>query len=416
MPDKIPYLFERNDALYFRRRVPKRFHALAGCTEWKAALGRRKGGLTQTLLELRLLAETTDAALAALHRNETVSAALVQNALSALYPERRPVNRLTIRDAGGRYAEANGLDKLGKAERMAIDQFIPFAGSRPLGRIDRKLVKGWVAWLRTERRQSEATIRRRLGSMSALFGAAAEAEEQDLPNPFSRHKLRTCGDGFRLPFQKSHLATLDCWLSGRAGDRPTGRIIRLLRSTGARPLEIGGLMAEDIRLDAPTPFLILQPNALRGLKTPNSRRILPLVDGGLAAAHQLLAETRAGALFPPTCHETGSLSARLNKALRAAGVPKSKRLTAYSFRHTVEEALRVTDAPFDVQQAILGHAKRTSTERYGARHVSLARMRAALEKASRAMGTAEDEDGDHARSFVQPRNEDPAFLVSGRST
>lgn len=268
---------------------------------------------------------------------------------------------------------------------MAIKQFQEFAGDRLLRQIDRKTVRDWISWLRRERGQSEATIRRRLGALSAIFRNSVEMEDVSLVNPFSRHRSPRAEEGYRLPFARSHLEKIDHWLES-AGQGPTGQIIRLLRATGARPLEIGGLMASEIRLDAPIPFLLIQPNVLRRLKTASSQRLLPLVGDGLAVSREILTKTGEGAIFPERCSDTTALSARLNKALSKAGIPRTGRLTAYSFRHTLEEALRITDAPFDVQQAILGHAKRTITERYGARNVSLQRMRTAIESAGLALG------------------------------
>ncbi len=382
MTHQLPYLFERNGAFYFRRRIPARFHALAGCSEWKLALGQDRSQRSQTLLELRVLTEATDAAMATLRRQEPVSRSLLKETLARLYPERQSINALSIELAAKRYAEGKALTELNKAEKMAVEQFRMFAGNAPLAQIQRKTVRDWILWLRRERDQGEATIRRRLGSLSAIFAYSMEIEDDALPNPFSRHRLPRSEQGYRLPFQSEHLVAIDRWLQGSIANRPTGQIIRILRATGARPLEIGGLCAEEIRLDAAIPYVMLQPNLFRGLKTPSSQRAIPLVGDGLNVAKEILSRTSAGAVFPKTYHETGSLSARLNKGLRSAGIPQSPQLTAYSFRHTTEEALRVTGATFDVQQAILGHAKRTSTERYGAKHVSLERLRDALAAAS----------------------------------
>lgn len=129
------------------------------------------------------------------------------------------------------------------------------------------------------------------------------------------------------------------------------------------------------------PLIQIRANEHRGLKTAGSHRSIPLLGDALSAARELQRGRIAGALFPKACHETGTLSARLNKALRSAGIPKGSGLSAYSFRHTLQEGLRLTDAPFDVQQAILGHAPLSMTDRYGSRRVSLVRVTAAIEKA-----------------------------------
>lgn len=218
--------------------------------------------------------------------------------------------------------------------------------------------------------------------MRAIFAVAADETDFRGANPFRSVRIPDADNGgVRLPFERSHLVLINNWLEGRAGQRATGRIIRLLRLTGARPLEIGGLDATDLNLEGNIPTLRIRPNAYRGLKTRNSQRVIPLVSDALLAAQELKVSNPLGPLFPSSCHQTGTLSARLNKALRSAGVPASREYTAYSFRHSVEEALRLTDAPFEVQQAMMGHAPRSITDRYGAKRVALVRIRDALKKA-----------------------------------
>ena len=68
--------------------------------------------------------------------------------------------------------------------------------------------------------------------------------------------------------------------------------------------------------------------------------------------------------------------------MRAAGVPKSRAYTAYSFRHTFEDALRLSDSAFEVQQALLGHAPKSMTDRYGSKRVPMAKLKQAVEDAA----------------------------------
>jgi integrase len=373
---KVPYLFKRGDALVFRRRVPPRLQKLADVSEWKLSLGKAGADQSALLLEVRALTEATDRALASLKRGEPCPSTLLQDVLDRLHPGRTQRAVPTVTEAAALYRHTRRLPELKKPEAIAVSQFVAFAGDVPLNKVRRASVRQWIEVLR-ERGQSDATIRRRLGSMSTIFSHAQD-DTESVNNPFCRHRLSTRSEGYRAPFDEAHLSAIQQWLGGPNGAKSTGYIIRLLRVTGARPLEIGGLEAADLRLDAPIPHLIIRRNAQRSLKTAASERVVPLVEDGIVNAADLLKNVESGPLFPPTCWQTGSLSARLNKALRSAGVPKSSSLTAYSFRHTIAEALRTTDAPFDVQQAILGHAKTTITERYGAGRVALSRMQSAL--------------------------------------
>jgi integrase len=381
MAAKIPYLFERGDTLLFRRRIPPRLQPLAGTSEWKLSLGKSGVDSARVLIEVRALTEVTDLAVGKMERGLAPSASLLRDALDTLYPARSAPVAPTVSEAAKLYCSAKRLDCLNKAEAMAVKQFVAHSGDIRLAKITRAQVREWISSLRNQARQSDPTIRRRLGSMSTIYAHSMEDAAAAGQNPFCRHRLSMRAAGQRLPFDREQLALIDAWLRGPVGHRPTGLIIRLLRATGARPLEIGGIDVCDLRLGALVPHLLIRPNSQRGLKTVSSQRMVPLVGDGLEAARNLTEREKDGAAFPRTCWATGSLSARLNKALRSCGIPKAKSLTAYSFRHTMAEALRTSDAPFDVQQALLGHARVSMTERYGARTVSLGRMRASLERA-----------------------------------
>ena len=386
-PTQIPFLTERNGTLIFRRRVPARFRDSAGFHEWKRALGRSSADSSRIRLELRVLTEATDEALARLERGLPVSSSVLDDALAVLYPGQNKSTLLTIDDAVRAYLADRGLQQLNKPEQVAVDQFKALIGDKRIFEISRSDVRRWVDLLRTKRCQSGTTIRRRIGAMKAIFSLAAEEADFAGINPFRSARIAGSEEGgYRLPFERDHLKAIDAWLLGGGGQTVTGRLVRLIRLTGARPLEIGGLDASDINLVGDIPTVSIRPNANRGLKTRSSQRVLPLVGDALEAAQELRAQSDAGPLFPENCHATGTLSARLNKALRAAGVPARREFTAYSFRHTMEEALRLTDAPFEVQQAILGHAPRMMTDRYGAKRVALGRIQDALTQVSRLLG------------------------------
>ncbi|WP_417480508.1 tyrosine-type recombinase/integrase [Maricaulis maris] len=382
MKTKLPYLFERNGSYFFRRRVPERFRARAGCHEWKHRLGPSARDDAALLMELRVLTDATDRAIATLGRGSAPALCFLQTAWDTLYPECAAEAVPTLSQAAEVYARLRGVDALEKPEQMALDQFIAFMGDLRVDEIQRRKVREWIGWLAEKRGQGSSTVKRRLCSVSAFCTAVIDQHELDLANPFSRHRVPTGVVGFREPFTRDQLALINAWLKTPWGDRTSGLIIRLLRATGARPLEIGGLVVADVRLDHELPHIFIRPNAFRGLKTPGSSRLLPLVEDAVIAAEQAISRADGEALFPPACHDTGRLSARLNKAIRSTGVPKRKELTAYSFRHTVQEAMRLSGAPFDVQRAVLGHAKTTVTERYGARQVPLELMRKALEQAA----------------------------------
>jgi integrase len=378
MTQKIPYIFDRRGVAHFRRRVPHSLVTIAGCREWKLALGSAQSDPSRLALEIRALTIATDLEIDRLHSGHQPRPELLKSAISSLYPERAPNTFPSVTEAAEIYRKARRLSALAKPEHMAVRQWLAEIGDQQLDKISRSQVRRWVEHLTDDRNQSGSTVRRRVGSMSAIIGVATDRLDLVLVNPFTRLRISQASSGYREPFTQAHLLQISDWLHSGAEARHSGRIIRLLRLTGARPLEIGGLGSADIELDAQIPHLRIRPNEFRGTKTVASRRLIPLVGDAIDAALEAKSAAGGANLFPATCHQTGSLSARLNKAIRSSGIPKSNRLTAYSFRHTVQENLRVMGVPFDVQQAILGHAKLSMTERYGAKHVSLGRMQEAL--------------------------------------
>ena len=80
------------------------------------------------------------------------------------------------------------------------------------------------------------------------------------------------------------------------------------------------------------------------------------------------------------------ISARINAALRRAGIPRSPRLTSYSFRHGIVEALRVAKVQDDLRRRLMGHAARDIHGKYGATMPELVESRDAMLAAMECLG------------------------------
>ena len=81
--------------------------------------------------------------------------------------------------------------------------------------------------------------------------------------------------------------------------------------------------------------------------------------------------------------------AKLNSAIRAAGIPKSSKLVAYSFRHTRKEAMRSAGVVDHIQRRLLGHAGHGVADRYGSPRARLSEARNALVAALECLGDVE---------------------------
>jgi integrase len=265
--------------------------------------------------------------------------------------------------------------------------------------IERRHVSDWLAVQRREG-LSAGTIKRRYGSLKALVGRSLLDLGSDRRNPFDGFKVSE-GDGTvkRVPFNKAMLDRIDDYIeSGRVGFEVMA-LIDIMRATGATIGEVGGLLVDDVRLDHQTPHLLLKYNRLRRLKNPSRTRPVPLVDdAALDMITEAIERSSGGQIFPGFHPERGAdlLSAKVCKAVRAAGVPRSPRLTAHSFRHTVSEALRVSGAPFHIQRRLLGHASRDESDDYGAKSGRLKALADTLRAALPHLGEVDDGEYDES--------------------
>lgn len=447
----VKFLVERADRFYFRRRVPEELRQHIGKLEWKVALGPTSIDQLEIIKRVRSLTRETDAAIRQAQRGadglaeieladqaydwaarnellgngreaepdgalseydrwldrlliETMSRAGKQTEdeldVDDFHPldwakiqttkrrGRLPIS-VTVRVAAQSYAKRYKSGELAKAEDVAVDQFVSFAGDRTLETIRRADVADWINHLLTERQNKPSTVRRRVNSLRAIVNRAIEDYDLDIKNPFNRPRLEARAAGSqedRLPFHASHLDAISQYIGASGAGPETRLLLTLLKATGCRPMEIAGLDWADVHLDHDVPHVMIRPNAHRGLKTLNAERDVPLVGD---AHSKLAAYSKPGAtgpMFSGRARDTGALSQRLNKAIRAAGVPRSARLVVYSFRHGFEQALRDSGAAPDLQRYLLGHGEQSITDRYGASKPSLTLLRSAIESAMPHLG------------------------------
>lgn len=273
----------------------------------------------------------------------------------------------------------------------AVQSFIRVIGDRDINRITRDDVREWLA---QERRRglAPATVLRRLDSLRAMVGRAYMDLELDRANPFVKHGIPG-GKGSaadRVPFNREHLALIDRYLVTAPRLHPdTRNLIRLLRNTGMGVGEAAGLAVADVSLTGDIPFVWVHANAIRTLKTAVRDRRVPLIGVALEAATDAVERATGPGLFD--CYGASgrgadNISIRINAALRRAGIPRSPRLTSYSFRHGLVEALRMAGVQDDLRRRLMGHAARDIHGRYGATGPQLVDARDAMEAALAHLG------------------------------
>ncbi len=134
-------------------------------------------------------------------------------------------------------------------------------------------------------------------------------------------------------------------------------IFLVLIETGARPSEICNLPPERIHLKANVPYITVDFQEDRVIKTESSVRDIPLIGVALAVMH------RFPNGFPRYRDREDTLSATLMKHLRAKKLLPTEAHRVYSTRHSFEKRMLEAGLDYEFRKSILGHS--IDREKYG---------------------------------------------------
>ncbi len=278
----------------------------------------------------------------------------------------------------------------------AVSMFIDAVGDKRITDITRADVAALIA---ARADLSPATLVRAIGTLRGLVNRAYRDLEIDKRNPFADHQIQGSGGGAsdKLPFTRAMLACIDQHLATSTRmDPETRNIMRLMKGTGTGPAEASGLAVADVSLGGEVPYISIRKNRIRRIKDKDQGsnsvrdRQIPLIGEALEAVRDALThiEDRALGNDPEDValfslfglHDRGAdnISQKVNRTIRVAGVPNSPRLTGYSFRHTIKEALRTAGVSEHVQRRLMGHSGEGVANRYGSKHGKLSELRDAL--------------------------------------
>lgn len=200
----------------------------------------------------------------------------------------------------------------------------------------------------------------------------------------------------RLPLDDADIVAYFATLDAKKGLQPFEHWVpRILAYTGCRLGEAVQLTKADFKqVQGVWVVDINDDTAAKRLKTPSSRRLVPLhprlVELGLL---DHVATCPAGFLWPvqvrvaasPTRSNVDKIQKRLAYAFRKAGISDPRKTAAHSFRHTVSQRLKSLRVEDYVIAELLGHEHgHISVGRYGGRsdlamlHEVLARLRLPL--------------------------------------
>ena len=355
------YLLCRNGTYYYNRRIPKDIRhiypsiriVLSLRTRSKAAAIRGATSLTVKLEEywstvrVKCFAEKM---LPTINRTDSKLSGIKFSTATTQYLALKGVGKekyfttYTMRNSGYLIA------CLGDQDLMAIP-------SSNGGKFRDALVKRGLA---------SSSIKRIFTSVRSIVSLAMSEHGLDMINPFANVYFPERNDTKRrLPISANHIKQVQQSCMKMNDDKR--HLLCLISDTGLRLSEAVGLRIQDIHLNSPIPYLSIQENEVRRLKTKQSKRDIPLVGASLWAATAIKETTDTYYAFPRYTKDgqcnANSASATLNKWLQSQ---VNKDAVCHSFRHSLRDRLRAVQCPSDITDAIGGWAATNIGQTYGA--------------------------------------------------
>lgn len=193
------------------------------------------------------------------------------------------------------------------------------------------------------------TANKQMAYLAGLLSALRRLEKRDIPAIFSEMKFEA-DTTRRVPFSpkwiRDTLLAPDALngLNNQARD-----ILLTMINTGCRPSEICGLKRRTIRLDQTVPHIVITSEPDRKLKTTNSERVVPLTGVSLEAMRRN--PDGFSRYSKPT-----NWSNTVGKYLRENHLLETEQHTAYSLRHSFQDALQNINCPDRTRKELMGHA------------------------------------------------------------
>jgi integrase len=255
--------------------------------------------------------------------------------------------------------------------KRAIGFLLDVLPDKPPGEYSRVEVRRLINFYVDKGEIKTATLHRHLTVLRAMFNKVSREHElkADRLHPFTDFDIPHLREDAeeRRDFTKEELDTL-------RGDIPSRKpqivqLIHLMLETGLRVNECCGLRVSDVELSTEIPYLKVQKNPFRPLKTAGSKRFIPLVGVALEAIEEAIAQRGEEEwLFDSYINEgkqvtkNTAASAAINKRLKA--FLGENAATCHSFRHTFNSRLRNVECPKDIRDELGGWASSVS-DRYG---------------------------------------------------
>jgi integrase len=248
--------------------------------------------------------------------------------------------------------------------RKAINNFIRVCGDKEVNTITRDDILTFREWWHDRIRTENLTANSSNKDFSYLSQVLAYVRDDkridiDVSTLLARMRFTETASS-RPPFKAEYIKNTLLDPENLKGLNDECRFFLFaMADTGARPSELVGLNSEngDIRLDTDIPYIYIRPDAKKALKTPHSKRQIPLVGASLYAFRNLPQG------FDHYYRKSDLLSATINKFLREHELLPTGQHCIYSLRHSFEDRLTAVEPPDKVQAALMGH--KYDRPRYG---------------------------------------------------
>jgi integrase len=257
--------------------------------------------------------------------------------------------------------------------KKAVANFIAVVGDLELSKIGPDDMLGFREWWMDKLDSEDLTpnsANKDLIHLGDVLKTVNRMKRLGLVLPLTDLSFKEGERGQRPPFSVEWIKTKLLKPGALDGLNTEARCIVLgMVNTGYRPSEGQALTAAQIRLEGKVPHISIEPVG-RQLKSAYARRVIPLAGVSLEA----FKECPEG--FPRYA-DNPSLSATVNKFMRANGLMESPKHVLYSLRHAFEDRMLAAGVDDRIRRDLFGH--RLTRERYGA-GASLERLAEVIQK------------------------------------
>ncbi|GAA6159154.1 tyrosine-type recombinase/integrase [Ruegeria sp. HU-ET01832] len=244
-------------------------------------------------------------------------------------------------------------------KRKAIQNLINLIGDKPISKITRhdmiEFRKWWIDRIKEEG-LTPNSANKDFTHASSVLRVVNDMEGLGLDLPLYKLSLKDAAQKKRPSFSTAWIKEQILKEGALTGLNGEAKCLLLgMINTGYRPSEAANLTPPQIRLDADTPHISIEP-VERELKSEASRRELPLVGVSLEAFRN----------YPggfPRYRGKDSLSATVNKFLRENGLLETPDHTMYSLRHSFEDRMIAAEVDDRIRRDLFGHT--LNHQRYG---------------------------------------------------